>query len=586
MANVGTSAQAATYADVTTAAGITHTQTTTQLMQGGAVAGDFDGDGWVDLFVTRASQTDVLYRNKHDGTFEDISSTSGFSTVISSGGAVAGDLDNDGDLDIYVTAYDARRFYLYINDGTGHFSEQAVARGADIPVPYGSMGQSAAVGDYDRDGYLDIITGDWGYPTSVSASRLLRNMGSANPGHFQDVTAATGINQYPDAYSFRFSPRFADMDNDGLQDIAIAADFTNSQLFWNNGDGTFIEGTVPAGVGTDNNGMGSTIADFDADGDLDWFVTAIYDTDPAFPERTGNRLYVNQGNRTFTDGTDDAGVRDAGWAWGTSFLDYDNDGDLDLVATNGWPDGQFAIDPTTLWQNNDNVFTDVTSTSAISDTSTNKGLLTFDYDNDGDLDLFIVRNQGQPILYRNDGGNSNHWLRILTEGTVSNRDGIGARIMIDPDSSVSGDEQYSFIDGGSNFLSQNQMMAHFGLGSATTIDNVTITWPSGIVQQFFNVSADTILAVVETELPGDLNGDAFVGLDDLDIILAHWNQNVTPGLRLMGDPDADGYVGLDDLDLVIGHWNTGTPPPANTNIPEPTSLLLTALGLALISRRH
>jgi len=474
---------------------------------------------------------------------------------------------------------------MYLNDGAGHFTEQAVARGADIAVAGGSFGQSAAMGDYDRDGFLDIVTSDWNELVATSASRLLHNQGAANPGHFQDVTAASGINQFPGDTSYRFSPRFADMDNDGLPDLAIAADFGTSQLFWNNGDGTFTDGTQAAGVGTDSNGMGSTIADFDADGDLDWFVTSI--NDPTFPGRDGNRLYVNNGDRTFTDGTDAAGVRDAGWGWGTSFLDFDNDGDLDLIATNGWGNG-FTDDQTTLWENNNGVFADVSTVTGITDVSINQGLLNLDYDNDGDLDLFIIRKAGQPILYRNDGGNDNNWLRVETQGTVSNRDGIGANIVIDPDSTVAGDEQYRFIDGGSNFLSQNQMLAHFGLGAVSNIDTVTITWPSGIVQQFFNVAPNTILQAIETELVGDLDGDGFVGVDDLNLVLTNWNQSVTPGLRLLGDPTSDGFVGVDDLNLVLTNWNAGTPPPieALDNLPEPGSAALLGVGVLAVARRH
>jgi len=592
---LATTASAASFTDVTASAQINfvqHSLTSTGTfldMTGGAAAGDVDGDGWVDLFVTRVDGSDILYRNLGNGTFDDISSTSGFTANLPTNGATFGDIDNDGDLDLYVTATGHGRFYLYTNDGNGNFTEQGIARHAHVPSTAIGYGQSAAMGDYDRDGYLDIATGDWGNFAFVSKSALLKNMRSGVPGYFTDETVATGVDQNPTNSTFRFSPRFADMNNDGLPDLTFAADFLHSQLFWNDGDGTFTDGTLAASVGTDQNGMGSTIADFDGDGDLDWFVTAIkaHPDDPDPIQDTGNRLYVNNGDGTFHDGTDAAGVRDVGWGWGTSFFDYDNDGDLDLIATNGW--GNFhSDDQTTLFQNNGGVFTNVSNISGITDTDQGRGLLTLDYDNDGDLDVFIMNNGGQPILYENDAADTNDWLRITTQGTVSNRNGIGARITVDPDSTVTGDEMVREVDGGSNFLSMSEMTAHFGLGaSASSVDTVTIRWPSGIQQMFFNVAANTELLAVEAYLAGDLNGDGFVGIDDLNIVLGAWNTNVTSGYHIWGDPSGDGFVGIDDLNEVLGNWNAGTPPPTfGTNIPEPATLAMFCLSSSFLLRRR
>jgi hypothetical protein len=578
----------ATFTDVTATSGISYNQfsgsssNTFTDMTGGAAAGDVDGDGLIDLFVTRLNATDILYRNKGDGTFEDVSLAAGLTLNRPTNGAAFGDIDNDGDLDLYVTTTAHNRFYLYINNGSGVFTEQAVARGAQMTNNLGAYGQSAAFGDYDRDGYLDLVTGDWGTHAAFGSARLLKNQGAANPGYFTDTSAASGTNVFPTETAFRFSPRFSDLNDDGLPDLTFAADFLTSQLFWNNGDGTFTDGTQAAGVGTDQNGMGSTIADFDGDGDLDWFVTAIkaHPDDPNPLQDTGNRLYVNNGDGTFHDGTDAAGVRDVGWGWGTSFFDYDNDGDLDLIATNGWGD-YHADDRTTLWQNNNGVFTNVSDASGITDNRQGRGLLTFDYDNDGDLDVFLVNNSSTPVLYRNDGGNDSDWLRVTTQGTVSNRNGIGAKITVDPDSSIVGDEMVREIDGGSNFLSMSEMTAHFGLGvAAGTVDSITIRWPSGIQQMFFNVAANTELLAVEAYLAGDLNGDGFVGIADLNIVLGNWNQNVTPGYHIWGDPSGDGFVGIEDLNEVLGNWNAGTPPPVfATDIPEPGSVAVLLLAL-------
>ena len=582
-----------------TETGIGHLQSASvlsgaQAMTGGGAAGDFDNDGLVDLFFTRIDGTDVLYKNLGNGQFQDVSTTAGFNASLPTNGAAFGDIDNDGDLDLYLSATthvsaSSNRYYLYINNGDGTFTEDALTRQADISTNYTTNGMSIALGDYDRDGYLDAMTGDWEILTSKTTSRLLRNKGAAAPGHFEDVTIAAGLDVYPKASAYRFAPRFADMDNDGLPDLTFAADFETSQLFWNNGDGTFTDGTQAAGVGIDRAGMGSAIGDYDGDGDLDWYVTAILNGSPSPLTPYGNKLYRNEGNREFSEVTYEADVLPTGWWWGTTWLDYDNDGRLDLLATNGMP-FVFDSDPTTLWHNNgDGTFTDVTGSQGISDTAQGRGLITLDYDNDGDLDAVIINHAGEPVFYRNDNNTGNAWLRIETQGTVSNRDGIGARITIDPDSSVLGDEQTHEIDGGSNYLSQNQMTAHFGLGSFTgSIDQVTIHWPSGITQQFFDVLTNRVLLAVEAHLPGDLDGDGFVGVDDLNLVLIHWNQNVTPGLHRLGDISGDGFVGVDDLNEVLIHWNTGTPPngTANAAIPEPVSVVFWGVCSTILGVRR
>jgi enediyne biosynthesis protein E4 len=594
-------AQAVVYTNVTAAAGITHVQNqgpgVAQLvMTGGAAAGDFDNDGWVDIFVTRLDAPDILYRNKGDGTFENVSTAAGFTANLPTNGPAWGDVDNDGDLDLYVTAAGdgstagADRFYMYINDGNGGFTEQAVSRGADIGG-VSRYGQSVTFGDYDGDGYLDIFTNDWGNETSVSTSRLLRNLGAANPGYYEDVTAAAGVDVYrpsqffptgTNTQAYRFSSTFSDMDRDGRPDLVIAGDFETSQIFWNNGDGTFTDGTLAAGVGTGQDAMGLTIGDYDGDGLLDMFVSNLVNVPGETVDHSGNRLFRNNGDRTFTDQTDAGGVRDSGWSWGTTFLDHDNDGDLDLAVTNGWP---FQNDQSHLYQNDNGVFTDISTAAGITDNDQGRGLFSFDYDNDGDLDIFITNNGTQPILYRNDGGNDNDWLRIKVQGTVSNRDGIGTFITVDPDTNVLGDEMVREIGAGSNFLSQNEFAAHFGLGlNAGIIDLVTIVWPSGTVQELSNVSANQLLNLVEIIL-GDLDGNGFVGVDDLNIVLGAWNQNVTPGDLLAGDATGDGFVGIDDLNAVLMNWNVGTP-PAELAVPEPGSLtVLTLCGLVLLRHR-
>jgi hypothetical protein len=426
----------ASFTDVTAAMGVNYSQN--QLVScihgdcdadgsaGGAAIGDYDGDGWSDIYVTRIHDRDILFRNRvHEtGVFEDVSIAAGLSGFnYQSNGAGFADIDNDGDQDLYVTTMEESQFLLFINDGAGQFTEEATARGAAVTSNLERRGFGVAFGDYDRDGYVDILTSEWA-PQAVATcesghNRLLRNIGSANPGYFVDVTYESGLTAPPGFPLYGFSPAFVDLDNDGWQDIAIAADFGTSQLFWNNRDGTFQLGTAAAGVGLDKNGMGSTFGDLDNDGDLDWFVTAIWD--PAWPCECswigeGNFLYRNRGAKKFEDATAEYGVKAGDWGWGAAFLDFDNDGDLDIAQTNGFridaisDEDQYNADPNRLWRNDAGTMTEIAATSGFGDTNLGRGLMVLDYDRDGDLDIFVTTNRGPPHLYRNDGGNSQDWL--------------------------------------------------------------------------------------------------------------------------------------------------------------------------------
>jgi len=595
----GSAVAVPTFTNVTAAVGITHAQSSspgTEPMTGGAAAADFDGDGLVDLFFTRVDAPAVLYRNTGSG-FEDVSITAGFTENIPTSGAGAGDIDNDGDLDLYVTTSSHNRFYLYMNDGAGHFSEEGGSRGAAVMSGGTSTwrGMGVAFGDYDRDGYLDIMTSDHSRPFTNNGSRLLRNLGATNPGHFGDVTQAAGLNVFRQSLhvqntAYRFQPQFTDIDRDGHTDILFSSDDRTSQLFWNNGDGTFTDGTIPAGVGTDKSGMGSALGDYDGDGDLDWFITAIFDT-TFLGVNPGNRLYRNNGNRTFTDVTTAAGVRNSStgqelsWGWGTTFLDYDNDTDQDLMMTNGFVALGYGGDDTTLKRNNgDGTFTDVSVASGITDMGQGRGLLRLDYDTDGDLDTLVVNYGAAPILYRNDGGNDADWLRVKTEGTISNRDGIGALITVTPDLTSPTDFQIWEVGSGSSYLSQEEITAHFGLGDFSgTIDSVTIQWPSGILQQFTEVAPNSLLMAREAML-GDFNGDLIVNEGDLLNWQSEYGLDNGP---FTADADYDGDV--DGRDYLIWQRQFGTslaPLSTIASVPEPSAAVLTCcLGFALILSR-
>lgn len=496
------------FTNVTDQAGIAHSHGIAMApslgrMTGGAAAGDFDGDGWVDLFFTQLGGHELLYRNNGDGTFSDVSALSGFDVARDTSGVASGDVDNDGDQDLYVTTFNERQNYLYLNDGQGRFSEQAVARGAAIRNDVVRQAYGAALGDYDRDGFLDVLTSDWGNAAHENQSRLLRNRGASRPGYFEDTTARAGLDVFPNSFGYRFTPSFTDLDRDGHTDIVFASDYRQSQLFWNNGDHTFTDGTVAAGVGVDENGMGSAIGDVDGDGDFDWFVTAI-DHRPDGSPLTGNRLYLNRGNRTFEDATETAGVRDAGWAWGTTMFDYDNDGDLDLAATNGWPAADFWEDQSQLWENDGHGnFADVSREVGVVDELQGRGLVNLDYDRDGDLDLLIVNHHDQPVLYRNDGGNAANWLRFDLVGTLSNRNGLGAVITVTPDL----DQDLTYVRevrSGDSYNSQSELTAHFGLGDRDSVDLVTIAWPGGSIQSLEQVATNQRLRVTQTPEPNGL----------------------------------------------------------------------------------
>ncbi len=487
-------------------------------MTGGAAAGDFDGDGATDLLVTRLDGYDLLFRNMGDGRFVDVSASAGLARWnLASNGAAWGDIDNDGDLDLFITTVGDTRHYLFINDGAGGFSEAAIERGAAVDTGDRRIGFSASFGDYDRDGFLDLHVTEWRPSQLVGEAQagvvLLRNRGAEAPGYFEDVTEAAGVvmagvvSQTQSELTegtFAFGSTFVDLDDDGWPDLAIASDFGTSRLFWNNGDGTFTDGTLAASVGTAQNAMGTTFGDFDADGDFDWFVTSIYSTQSGSPggeepgTKDGNRLFRNEGGRRFVDATDAAGVRDGSWGWGAAFFDADNDGDLDLTMTNGMEmmPGYHA-DAMRYWENNGaGVFRSRSTEVGLDDIEDGKGLLVFDADNDGDLDVFVVNNASPPRFYRNESESAGAWLRISLEGTESNRQGLGARVFV---RAAGLPEQIREMGVSSHFLGQSESELHFGLGGADEAV-VIVQWPaSGVVTTLREVPANSWIRVVEGE---------------------------------------------------------------------------------------
>ena len=465
-----------------------------EYMAGGVAAGDFDGDGFVDLFVSRMYANDLLYRNLGDGSFEEVGLAWGIDHAQTSNGAVFFDADGNGTLDLYVTSIGTEGNRLYINDGT-QFTEQGISRGAQV-LPAGPQcelvfGVSAA--DVDGDGDLDLHIVQWHGSAILQGdgSRLLTNDGT---GYFTDTTLSSGIDLVDRA---AFSTSFRDFDDDGDLDLAVAADWGQSGLWVNDGSGFFTE-DLTAGVGTDENGMGSDVADFDGDGDLDWFVSAVYDTrEPCLTMHhgcSGNRLYVNDGTGNFTDGTDAAGVRDGGWGWGASFFDYDNDGDLDLAHGNGFTDSYFIEDSLRLFQNDGSgVFQEVACEAQIGLERQQRGLISLDVDNDGDLDVFTTQSFEEPRLFLNEGGDTSAWLRVQASES-GNAFGVGATVWVQATAASTPIRRDIHANG--TFVGTGPQEAHFGLGAhEADLFEVQVVWPDGTVRTLNNVPVRQILQV-------------------------------------------------------------------------------------------
>ncbi len=521
--------------------------------RGGVAVADYDGDGWDDIFLTRHFYPGILYRNNGDGTFSDATASANLPTTFAchSMGAAFADLDNDGDQDLVVTTIQHPRFYLYMNQGNGTFREEAVQRGADLTSPTLHNGGSIAIGDYDRDGWLDLAFADWTVEVTDDTvhlhSALLRNRGPLAPAYFENATVAAGVEQRVPAldggeYQFSFTPSFTDGDMDHWPDLFVTADFYRSRLFWNSGDGSFVDGSLKAGIGAEDSGVGGDIGDIDGDGWPDWVVTAIAPSfDPELPAtRAGNHLYRNNGDRTFLNFTGTSGIRSGGWSRGGQLIDYDNDGDLDLVQVNGVsPDPDLVDDPAfvarpVLWENDGTGrFTDVAVAEGLAQKAHAGGLVAFDYDLDGDLDLLVATTYGSLLLYRNDREPGNV-LRIRPEGFLSNRDGFNTKIWVQAEEG--GPVQYREYNPTGLYLSSAEQVAHFGLGDhAGPVHAVRVQWSSGLETTLDNVdpTGPDELMVVQEPFP--------IGLQIPVLGMVPSNQAVFRGQEVVLQVTAEGY---------------------------------------------
>ena len=482
---------------------------TRYVVRGGTpVVMDYDDDGWLDVYVVRYGLPDVLFHNQ-EGVFTRIDNPFGLTSNAGNMPAWA-DFDNDGDNDLFVATVGSNRYELHINQGGGVFTEQAGPRGVALQSIQPHLGAGVAVGDVNLDGYLDIVVGDWGVAvdetTRLQHYALFLNKGAAAPGYFENVTAEAGYH-FPFPEVNFYAPTISDLDGDGWPDLPTVADFRRSRLFWNNGNGTFIDATATAGVSLEENGMGTAIGDINRDGLLDWFVTSI--RFEGYPGYFGNQLYINQGNRRFLSVSDEATsqVATAGWGWGTNFFDYDNDGRLDIVMTNGVNDplaedasGEPLFAPMRLWQNlsseSGTVLSDVSDSQGVNYVGNGSGIVTFDYDNDGDLDILVMHQDATPRLLRNNLEGSARWLRLKLVGTHSNRNAIGTRVTLE--ATLGGPVQTAEYNPTNSYLAQLEPRLHFGVGATSTIQRLTIRWPDGVEQTLSNIATNQELTVTQT----------------------------------------------------------------------------------------
>jgi len=485
---------------------------------GGVAVGDVTSNGHPDLYFTRIGAPGVLYVNDGTGHFTDHTAAAGLDTVdVDTAGAGFADLTSNGHLDLYITTLGAEQHLLYINDGTGHFTEQAQRRGAAVLSDLPRGGASVNFGDVNRDGLLDIHVADWVSqqrfsPTWSPHTRLLRNR-TEQPGTFEDITtiAAAEIRRpltddlhrpvpVPDDRrpSMTFASALADLSGNGWPDLVTAGDQGTSALLRNTSHGTFVDESDTAGIGIEISSMGLALADLNGNGRLDMFVSAIADPDrscngrPCEPQGyRGNALYINNGDLSFTEVADAAGVRDAGWAWGAAFADFSNRGHHDLFVTSGWSLGgergvgfhrfdQYDPSPSYLYQQLPGAqlqFVEVAEQSGITSYASGRGVAIADLDGDGRLDIIVANNAEMPTIYRNSTPDSGNWLRVNVAGRgagATNRDGYGARVS----ATIDGRTATYEVGAATHFLGQSERTLHIGAADAPAVDELVAHFPA------------------------------------------------------------------------------------------------------------
>lgn len=491
---------------------------------------DYDNDGWLDVFIVNGTTlegfppgkapTNHLYHNKGNGTFDDVTARAGLAASGWGQGACVGDYDNDGYDDLFVTSFGRNR--LYRNRGDGTFED--VTRAAGVLDTRDRWGTGCAFLDYDRDGRLDLFVANYidldlktaptpdsglcrykgvevacGPPGLAGGKNILYH--NRGDGTFENVSDKAGITRASGTYGLGVST--LDFDNDGWVDLYVANDSNPSALYRNNHDGTFSDLGVRAGCaysqdGKPQAGMGVAVGDYDRNGTMDIFKTNFAgDT---------STLYANSGEGFCEDRTFSAGIGlNTRWlGWGVGFVDLDNDGWLDLFLANGHVYPEVVQLKTEagyrqrkiVYRNLGNGrFADVTEQLGPPATTPKaaRGAAFGDVDNDGHIDVAISNVNDQPDLFRSITDNGNHWITLKLVGSTSNRDAIGARVH-----AVAGAvQQWQEVRGGGSYLSQNDFRVHFGLGGATRVDRVEVRWPNGREESWSDLAADRLYTLKE-----------------------------------------------------------------------------------------
>jgi len=532
--------------------------------------GDFNADTYPDLFVLcKGDKPDVLYINQQDGTFKDMAALYGIAVTHLGAGAAAGDVNNDGYTDLYVVSHgdpglaEPGRSKLYLNNGPdpqGRFSFSEVAAGAGVNhIIDGAGGETPAFGDIDLDGDLDLVVATWLF--APGGNRVFENqLMQTGTLAFVDITDAAlepyqrGVDRVRG-----FTPHIVDITGDRYPEILLTGDFRTSQLYVNNGvdakgHASFRNVTEKAKILYDYNGMGAAVADFNGDGLLDWFQTNIF-----IDDAIGNTLYMNtgidaQGDPIFLNQATTRGVNDCGWGWGVLADDFDHDTDPDLIAVGGfiqWPLREIAF-----WRNNgDGFFTEDQGDIGLDIVTDARGIVSFDFDKDLDLDIVVASYNSTVAFYKNDmdmtGGDANA-LRVRLDTSAHPcmaPHGLGARIR----ATIGGTTQLHPVHNRASYLGQAELTAHIGMGSAAQIDTLEVDWNDGTTTTLAGVAANQEITI-HAYARADMNKDGTVSFPDVGAFLAAFAAQ-DPGADFTGD----GAVSFPDVGEFLGSFAAPCP---------------------------